>query len=447
MVGRIPTGTRSARPAPWQNWAGTERCHPVHVARPGSVEGIAEAVRNAARDGFTVRPRGSGHSFTGVAATDGVAMDLGEWSGLVSAEGSTGLVTVRSGTPLHQLNSELDRLGLAMANLGDIDTQTVSGAISTGTHGTGARLGGLATQVRGLELVLADGSMVSCSPGERPELFSAARVGLGALGVISTVTLQCVPSFVLHAREYPGRLDEILERFDELTESEDHVEFHWFPHGDRVLVKRNTRLPAGTAPEPMSRARRFYEYELMENGAFGLVCRLGRAIPSTVPALNRMVANLVSERSYSDVSHRVFTTPRRVRFVESEYAVPRESLHEVLREFRASMPTLKHPVIVPVEVRVAAADDIPLSTAYGRDTAYIAIHQYLGMPYRDYFDRFESIVGAVGGRPHWGKMHTLRAEDLAERYPRFEDFRKVRAAVDPDGVFRNAYLDRVLGQP
>ncbi|MFC0429296.1 D-arabinono-1,4-lactone oxidase [Kutzneria buriramensis] len=447
MVGRLRLGSDTARPAPWRNWAGTARSQPVHVARPRDVSEIAEAVTVAAKDGFTVRPRGSGHSFTSIAATDGVAIDLGEWSGVVRADLEKGLVTVRSGTPLHRLNVELHRLGLAMANLGDIDAQTISGAISTGTHGTGARLGGLSTQVRALELVLADGTVVTCSPDERPDLFSAARVGLGALGVISTVTLQCVPAFVLRAREFPQPLDGILDKFDDMTASEDHVEFHWFPHSDRVQVKHNVRLPAEAAAQPLSKARQFYEYEVMENGAFSLVCKLGRAVPSVVPTLNRVCASLWSERSYSDQSFRVFTTPRRVRFVETEYAVPRESLHGVLREFRSAIPRLRHPVIVPVEVRVAAADDIPLSTAFGRDSAYIAIHQYVGMPYREYFDTFEKIAGAVGGRPHWGKMHTLDAAVLAERYPKFEEFRAVRAKVDPTGVFRNAYLDTVLGAP
>jgi len=447
MVGRLRLGSDTARPAQWRNWAGTARSQPVHVARPRDVDEIAEAVTVAARDGLTVRPRGSGHSFTSIAATDGVAIDLAEWSGVVSADLEKGLVTVRSGTPLHRLNVELHRLGLAMANLGDIDAQTISGAISTGTHGTGAQLGGLSTQVKALELVLADGSVVQCSPDERPDLFTVARVGLGALGVISTVTLQCVPAFVLRAREFPQPLDGILERFDDMTASEDHVEFHWFPHSDRVQVKHNIRLPADETPAPLSRARQFYEYEVMENAAFGLVCKLGRAAPAVVPALNRVCASLWSERSYSDQSFRVFTTPRRVRFVETEYAVPRESLHDVLREFRAAIPRLRHPVMVPVEVRVAAADDIPLSTAYGRDSAYIAIHQYVGMPFWEYFDCFEKIAGAVGGRPHWGKMHTLNASVLAERYPRFEEFRSVRSKVDPTGVFRNAYLDQVLGAP
>ncbi|GAA3860488.1 D-arabinono-1,4-lactone oxidase [Saccharothrix violaceirubra] len=421
----------------WTNWARTASATPHRVARPTSIDGIAAAVTSAP----AVRPRGSGHSFTDIAVAPGVALDLDRWTGVVEVSGT--LATVRSGTTLRTLGAALDTVGLALENLGDIDAQTVAGALSTGTHGTGARFGGLATQVVALELVLADGSHVRCSAAENPALFDAARIGLGALGVITTVTLRCVPAFTLHAREYPDRLDAVLDGFDHLTATEDHVEFHWFPHGDRVLVKRNNRVDG--PPAPLSAARRFYEYEVVENGAFGLICGIARHLPRTTRPLGRLCGVLLSGRDYRDVSHRVFVTPRRVRFVESEYAVPRESLHDVLRELRTAVDRLDHGVIVPVEVRVAAGDDIWLSTAYGRDTAYVAVHQALGMPYRRYFEAFAKIAGAVGGRPHWGKLHGLTAPDLRERYPRFDDFRRVRAEVDPGGRFGNAYLDRVLG--
>ncbi|GAA1266818.1 D-arabinono-1,4-lactone oxidase [Saccharothrix xinjiangensis] len=423
---------------PWTNWARTASADPHRVERPASRDELAEVVAGAS----AVRPRGSGHSFTAIAVAPGVAVDLTGWTGVTDVSGD--LVTVRSGTTLRQLNALLDHLGLALPNLGDIDAQTVAGAISTGTHGTGAALGGLATQVTALELVLADGTIATCSAEHDPDLFHAARVGLGALGVISTITLRCVPAFVLHARESPARLDAVLEEFDHLTATEDHVEFHWFPHADRVILKRNNRTDEPAAP--LSAARRFYEYEVVENGAFGLVCRLAKAVPATTRTLNRLCGAVVSERVYRDVSHRVFVTPRRVRFVEAEYAVPRAALHDVLRELRALVPRLDHGVIVPVEVRVARADDIWLSTAHERDTAYVAVHQYLGMPHRQYFDAFERIANAAGGRPHWGKLHSLTADALRERYPRFDDFRRVRDRLDPTGKFGNDHLLRVLGQ-
>jgi FAD-linked oxidoreductase len=409
---------------------------------------ISAAVTGAASAGLVVRALGSGHSFTAAAATTGVALDLSGWAGITAADTRTCLVTARSGTTLRALNAELGGLGLAMANLGDIDAQTLAGALSTGTHGTGARLGGLATQIASLELVLADGSVVTCSAESRPELFAAARVGLGALGVITAVTLRCVPSFTLAADERPVPLEEVLEQFDTLADGNDHFEFYWFPYGRKALVKRNNRLAGpGPVPAAMPGWRRFWEFEVMENAAFGALCRAGRARPSLIPALNRFSSAALSSRVYADSSHRVFVTPRRVRFVESEYAVPRESLRDVLAELRRAVPRLAGPVMFPVEVRVAAADDIWLSTAYGRDSAYIAIHQYAGLPYQAYFDLFESIVAGVAGRPHWGKMHSLDAGRLRALYPRYDDFRRVRAEADPEGRFGNQYLTRIFGRP
>ncbi len=433
----------------WRNWAGTATATPARWRQPRDEAGNAAAVKAAAGAGLQVRALGSGHSFTAAAATDGLALDLSGWTGIIAADTRTGLVTVRSGTTLRALNVGLAPLGLALANLGDIDVQTVAGALATGTHGTGARLGGLATQIEALDLVLADGSLVSCSAAVRPELFAAARVGLGAFGVLAAVTLRCVPAFTLAADERPMPVDEVIEQFDALAEGNDHFEFYWFPYGRQALVKRNNRIPAGPpgpgSPAPMPGWRRFWEFEVMENAAFGSLCRVGRAVPRLIPALNRLSSAALSARSYTDASYRVFVTPRRVRFVESEYAVPRESLAGVLTELRRAVPRLADPVMFPVEIRVAAADDIWLSTAYGRDTAYIAIHQYAGLPYQAYFEVFESIVAEVAGRPHWGKMHSLDAGRLGQLYPRFEDFRRVRAEVDPEARFGNAYLTQVLG--
>ncbi|HVW41616.1 MAG TPA: D-arabinono-1,4-lactone oxidase [Amycolatopsis sp.] len=430
---------------PWTNWAGTATAEPARVHTPRDVAEIAKVVADVAVEERRLRPRGSGHSFTPIAVAGSDALDLTGWTGISSVDPETNEVTVRAGTPLHRLNRELDALGLAMSNLGDIDAQTVAGAISTGTHGTGARLGGLATQITRLELVLGDGSVVTCSAGRRPDLFAAARVGLGALGVITQVTLRCEPAYVLSAQERPEPLEQVLDGFDTFAAENDHFEFYWFPYGSNALVKRNNRLPPGAVAQPLSRARQFYDYEIMENVAFGALCRIGRAAPRLVPSLGRFASAALSAREYSDVSHRVFVTRRAVRFVESEYAVPRDSVHHVLAELRKLVPRLADPVAFPVEVRVAAADDIWLSTAEGRDTAYIAIHQFVGMPYLEYFTEFAAIAAEVGGRPHWGKMHPLDAGALRKLYPHFDDFLRVRAETDPAGVFTNPYLDRVLG--
>jgi FAD-linked oxidoreductase len=426
----------------WQNWAGNQAMSPAQVVHPTGADEIAAAVKEAASRGRRVKAIGSGHSFTGIGLTDGVLLQLDRYDQLVSADAATGLVTVQAGLPLHRLNALLAERGLGLTNMGDIDVQTVSGAISTGTHGTGRASGSLAAQVVALELVLADGSVVSCSRTERPELFEMARVGLGALGVLSTVTLQAEPAFALHADERPMPLDEVLEGFEDLVAANEHFEFYWFPHTRLALTKRNNRTEQLA---PLTRRRAWVDDELLSNGLFGLTCRLGALTPRLVPAINKVAARALSARAYSDLAPHVFTSPRRVRFCEMEYAIPRADLPAVFRELRGLPERIGEHISFPVEVRVAPADDIPLSTASGRDSAYIAVHTFRGTRYDRYFTAVEALMGSVGGRPHWGKLHELTAADLSARYPRFGDFQALRRSLDPEGLFRNAYLDRVLG--
>jgi L-gulono-1,4-lactone dehydrogenase len=431
--------------ARWANWARNQSAFPARVARPADVQGIVEAILAARNDGLRVKAAGSGHSFTDIAATDGVLMHLDRFADVISMDVPSGLVTVQAGMPLHRLNRVLDEAGLAMTNLGDIDAQTVAGAIATGTHGTGARLGGIATQVHGLELVLADGSVVTCSATQRPDLFAAARVGLGALGIVSAVTFQCEPAFHLRADEGPLPIDETLARLDEMVAANEHFEFWWFPYSDVALIRRNNRLPPGTDPAPLSRPRAYLEDEFLANTVLGLAWRAARRFPKRVPTINRLVTRAASARTYSDRSHRVFASPRRVRFVEMEYAVPREAAREMVEAVMGLFDRSDLRVPVPVEVRFAAADDVWLSTAYERASAYVAVHQFVGMPHEPYFRHVEAIMSSVGGRPHWGKLHDLGAAELRQRYPRFDDFVRLRDELDPDRTFTNAYLDRVLG--
>jgi len=427
----------------WSNWAGNQRMSPVRVIRPTSVDEIAAAVKQAAADGLRVKPIGAGHSFTAIGLTDGVQLDLSSYNALISADPASGLVTAQAGLRLHRLNALLAEVGLGMTNMGDIDVQTVSGAVSTGTHGTGRSSAGFAAQITGLELVLADGSIVSCSASERPEVFAAARVGLGALGVISTVTFQAEKAFLLSADERPMPLDDVLTGFSELVSTNEHFEFYWFPHTDVALTKRNNRVE-GEA-RPLSRARAWVDDEMLSNGLFEVTCRLGARAPALIPRLNRVAARALSARTYVDAAPSVFTSPRRVRFCEMEYAIPRAALPTVFASLR-TLPD-KHGLRVsfPVEVRVAPADDVTLSTASGRDSAYIAVHMFRGTPYEPYFREVERLYDDVGGRPHWGKLHTLDADRLRTRYPRFDEFVALRDELDPERRFGNAYLERVLG--
>jgi L-gulono-1,4-lactone dehydrogenase len=437
----------------WRNWAGDQRAQPARVEVPRDVAEVAAAVHGAARDGLRVRMVGAGHSFTGAALTDGVLLRPDALTGLVRVDTAARTATVRAGTRLWDLNAMLAAHDLALENLGDVDRQTIAGAVATGTHGTGLRYGGLATQVTALELVLADGSVVTCSAAERPDLFAAAAVGLGAYGVVTAVTLRCEQAFALHAAEQPARLGELLDgRFDALAEAEEHVEFYWFPHTEDCLLKRNNRVPPGVAPRlsahrPASRWRRLLDDEVLSNGVFRATCAVGHRVPATIPAVNRVASRLLGTREYVDASYRVFTSPRRVRFHEMEYAVPRDALAGVLREIDALIRRRGWRISFPVEVRVAAADDLWLSTGYGRQNAYVAVHQYVRTPCRDYFDAVEAVLRSAAGRPHWGKLHTLGAAALAGRYPRYADAVRLRASVDPERRFGNGYVDRVLAEP
>ena len=424
----------------WSNWAGNQSMTPARVARPTSADEVASVVKQAGADGLRVKAIGSGHSFTGIGLTDGVLLDLSGFAGPLRVDGT--LVTADAGLPLHRLNAELAAHGLGLTNMGDIDRQTVSGAVSTGTHGTGRESAGFAMQVAGLELVLADGSVVTCSATERPDLFEMARVGLGALGVITAVTFQAEKAFVLQADERPMPLAEVLDGFHELVADNEHFEFYWFPHTDLALTKRNNRVPEAA---PLGRARKAIDDELLSNGLFQLTCQLGRAVPSLIPSINRIASRALSARTYADAAPKVYTSPRRVRFREMEYAVPRADLPDLFRELRRLPEKHGLRVSFPVECRVAPADDVPMSTAYQRDSAYVAVHVVKGTDFEPYFREVEKLFDAVAGRPHWGKLHTLGAEQLRQRYPRFDDFVATRDRLDPERRFGNAYLERVLG--
>lgn len=428
----------------WSNWAGNESADGVTLIIPRNKEEVADAVRKAAEAGERVKPIGAGHSFTAIGKPEGTQLVLDNLSGLRSVDKSSGVVTVEAGTRLYELNGLLASEGLAMTNLGDIDVQTIAGAISTGTHGTGSLYGGIATQVIGLEMVCADGSLVACSPTEHAALWSAARVGLGALGIITAVTLQTVPLFALQAEEGPMPLDELLSRFDELAEQTDHFEAYWFPHTASTLTKRNTRKTLHDGLDPLPKWKEWLDDEFLSNTVFGWTIAAGKRLGSLVRPANRLASKALGSRTFTDLSFKVFTSPRRVRFCEMEYAIPRTAAVQAIREVVSAIESSGMNISFPVELRVAAADDIPLSTASGRASAYLAFHLPAGVDFRDYFSLVATILDGYDGRPHWGKLHTLDADTLRQRYPRFDEFVAIRDSVDPSGVFSNRHLDTVL---
>ncbi|WP_210441043.1 D-arabinono-1,4-lactone oxidase [Nocardioides xinjiangensis] len=430
----------------WRNWSGLEQAVPRQVETPASVAAVVDAVRRAREDGTTVKMAGTGHSFTAIAAPEHTLLRPDALSGVLAVDREAMTVTARAGTPLKDLNLALERLGLSLHNMGDIAEQTLAGATSTGTHGTGGTAAGLAAQLAGLELVTGTGEVLRASATEHPDVFDVARVGLGALGILTSLTFHVEPLFVVEAHEQPMTWERALGSYDEMVAAAHHVDMYWFPHTDRLLVKQNVRTDLEPGEQrPPSRLASWWEDELVSNSVFGGLCRVGSRVPALVPRLNRLAGRALSERRYSDLAHRVFVTPRRVRFREMEYAVPREVGLDVLRECRRVIDASDWRIAFPVEVRTARADDVPLSTAHGRDSLYLAFHVPADTDHRPFFGGLEPLLREAGGRPHWGKVHTRTAADLAPAYERFDDVLAMRERLDPDRVFANAHLRRVLG--
>jgi L-gulonolactone oxidase len=423
----------------WRNWGRNQEAVALDVRTPGTVEEVAAAVREASATGRRVKVVGSGHSFTGIAVADDIRMHLHRLAAPIAVHGK--LVTVQAGMPMYALNTWLAAHGLAVPNLGDIDAQTVAGAVSTGTHGTGIGHATLASCVEAVMMVTGTGTTVRMDKSD--ESFPAARLGIGALGILVEVTLRCVDAFALLADERPMPLAEVLAGLDEHIATNEHVEFYWYPYTDRAQLKRNNPVPA--ADRPLSTFRGWLDDDFLANTVWQGACRLGRAVPGAVPTISAVAARALTARTYTDRSDRVFCTPRRVRFTEMEYEVPRAALPEVLAALPRILDRLPFKVQFPVEVRFTGPDDVWLSHGYGRESAYIAVHQYTGSPYEPYFRAVEAVCSPLGGRPHWGKLHYRDAASLRTAYPRFDDFLAVRDRLDPGRVFTNAYLDRVLG--
>ena len=427
----------------WQNWGRSQRSAPKYVARASSVDEVVAFVLAAAGKGLRVKAVGAGHSFSAIAVADDIQLDISGLDGLYAVDGNR--VTLGAGTNLFQLPALLDPLGLALTNMGDIDRQTVAGAISTGTHGTGAGFGGLATQVVAVTLVTGEGELLHVSERENAELLPAVRLGLGALGILVDVTIECVPSFLLNAVEKPEPLQGVLENWIERTQSADHFEFYWFPHTDTALTKTNTRLPADSPKKLQNPFGRWFDDQFMSNYVYTATCALGTVLPAIIKPVNHLADRLVAERTMTDRSYEVFAAPRTIRFKEMEYAIPVEQVPAALRAVNELIESRGWRISFPVEVRVAAADENWMSTAHDRATGYIAVHRYHREDPTEYFEAVEAIMKGFDGRPHWGKMHFRDAASLRETYPRFDDFRAARDRLDPERRFGNPYLERVLG--
>ncbi len=411
--------------------------------RPASRTQLIEAVTTAAAAGRQVSTVGSGHSFSAAAISDDFLIDISALSGVLDADLESGLVKVAAGTVLSRLNAELDRLGLAMPNLGDIDAQTISGAISTGTHGTGAGFANISAQVTGIELLSADGQVHQLDGDDSPERLSAARVAIGSLGVILSVTLQTVPAFNLHRIDSPMPLEQVLADFDRLVAQNEHFEFFVFPYTDTALTICRNRT--GLALAPRGRLERFASDVVIENGLGDAALRLMNRAPSMIPKTARFSARFMNQAEQVDVSHRAFANYRTIRFNEMEYALPREVGPDAVAAVLEMIESERFPLGMPIECRVSAEDDALISPSSGRASIYVAVHQHRNAEWRPYFEQIERLLVSMGGRPHWGKRHSRRAPDLADSYPDWHAFQQVRGELDPNRTFSNGYVKEVLG--
>jgi FAD-linked oxidoreductase len=425
----------------WRNWSGSVDFKPREVATPRSVDELAQTVAGYAREGRHMRVTGSGHSFTPLVRSDDVLISMAGLSGITAVDAERGTVTVLGGTPLKKLGDDLLARGLAQENLGDIDVQTITGALSTGTHGTGLGFGTLSTQIAALTLVTASGDVLELSPDRDPDTFKAAQVSLGALGVVAAVTLRVVPAKRLRYQTRRERLESCLGNYMHYSRENAHFEFYWFPYTkwtQAKLTNETTDKPTGSnLGSELNRV-------VLENGVFWLLSAISRTIPPLSPAMCKASTLGIAATTAVGYSHHIYATPRAVRFQEMEYNIPIERFAEVMGEIDRRITRGKFRVNFPLECRFVKGDDIWLSPAYGRDSAYIAAHMFKGMPYKEYFAALEEIFQRYDGRPHWGKLHTLTAATLSQRYPHWDDFRRVRAALDPNGVFLNDYLRALL---
>ncbi|MFD0674042.1 D-arabinono-1,4-lactone oxidase [Cohnella sp. GCM10027633] len=427
----------------WRNWSGIVQTTPREVYYPGTIEEIADLVSRCRKEGRKLRVVGSGHSFTAIAASDDVLLSLDRMQGIASVDAAAGAVTVWAGTKLKLLGELLHAEGFAQENLGDIDVQSIAGAISTGTHGTGIAFGTLATQVVGLTVVAGTGDVISCTEASHPELFKALQVSIGSLGVIAQVTLRLRPSYRLRYESSRVPLTECLDRLPELKAAHRNFEFYWFPYAEPCQLKMMNETDE---PVTSRKVRDYVSDVLLENAVFGALSGLARRVPPLSATVSRLCASAVPTSRKVEASHRVYATTRLVKFNEMEYNIPADAMADVIREMRETMAREKHRVHFPIECRYVQADDIWLSPAYGRDSAYIAVHMYRGMPHERYFADMEKIFLRYGGRPHWGKLHTLEADRLSAAYPMWEKFGRVRDEMDPDGILLNGYLRRVFGR-
>jgi FAD-linked oxidoreductase len=422
----------------WRNWSGGVKCRPSRVLAPSNEIELAAAIRISEGP---LRAVGSGHSFTPIAASDGELLDLEAFAGLKNVSFEPERATFFAATPLWAIGPALHPHGFALHNMGDIDRQTLAGAVATATHGTGRALRCLSADVLGFRLILADGSVLNCTAGDNADIFHAGRVALGTLGLMTEITLSLRPRYSLTEDNFFLRSGELFERLDELVTNNRHFEFFWFAFSDIAVCKtlNETDRPAPAAASAETLRRRGARHGLEERVFAGL----NEVLP-WLPFLVRPAHGLFSRAMPRPArvrwSHEIFPSARPVRFNEMEYALPVSEGADCLRELVSEIRSKRLVTGFPLEFRTVAADDIPLSPFSARDSATIAVHQYHKVDTTSLFNACEAIFRNHAGRPHWAKRHSLGRAELSALYPGFERFCALRRSLDQNGKFLNPYL-------
>lgn len=424
----------------WRNWSESVYCEPENYVEPKNLSELQAVVRQAYDENRTIRVVGAGHSFTPLVATSDTLLSIRHLVGIDSIDEENNYVTVWGGSNLKELGEQLWAHGYAMENLGDINKQSIAGAISTGTHGTGIDFGSVSTQVVGMTLLLANGDLMEINEQASPELLPAAQVALGMLGIIVKVTLKVLPAYELKGNSFRLTFDESMRQLETLRNEHRNMEIYWFPYTNTVQVK-TMDIVKRKVHSHRKKKNNMMKKVLLENGLFWVISEVSRLAPKSAKAISAISAAGVPVGSEIRASHELFATPRLVKFQEMEYAVPMDQLETILREIDATIRKEKYAVHFPIECRFVKRDNIWLSPSYEKDCAYIAVHMYKGMEFSPYFQALEAIFRRYEGRPHWGKMHTMKKENLQQAYPRLQDFITLRNKLDERGIFLNEYTN------
>lgn len=427
----------------WSNWSGSVVCRPRSVVRPKDDLELAAAVRQAEGG---VRFAGTGHSFTPLSHCSDTLIDLSAFVGLNGFDPEREVATIGAATPMWGLGSLLHPLGYALKNMSDIDRQTLGGAVATGTHGTGRTLGSLSSDVASFRLLLGTGEVVHCGPDENAELYQAGRVSLGLFGPMTEIDMRVRPVYKLQRKYFLHSSERLFGQLEGLVAANRHFEFFWFPYSDWTVCKSLNETDAHAPARHSARTlaargdiRRPREY-IFAGGA-----ELLRYAPGLARPVNRFLTGFMPRSQKVRWSHEIYPSPRTVKFNQMEYAIPYEMGAGVVQELVAAIRKKKIATGFPIEFRTVAADDCWLSPFYGRDSVAVSVHQYAKQDAKPLFDLCEPILKAYGGRPHWAKIHSCTRDEMANLFPKFEDFRALRAKLDPKGKFLNDYLRGFFG--